>query len=754
MLRALACLAMVATTSGCIVDADAALRGRARARGQRRQPHVDAAASFEPFAIDENNGITVSGHSLVLGYDSTPALNTSSTYANVTKMAAALPFCALREGLSSTACSITHPQDWESPNTAMGNQLRSILGASFGVAIDATAAAGASAITCIEKGGTCTDYNDTFGNSSGKIVFDARAAKGAGFRIIGVPMVHGLRDEELETSGSFYATHLLQYITDIRTDVVTVTGQTVLPKLYLMQMGNWTKSDQTPATPQEFGIVPPYLASLARDNPDKIVMCAAGHHLGDTSTNIYASPAVSTYHLTNAGSRLLGEYFGECIYAVGRLGIAWGMWPAASASGSAITLDYSGRIPCQQMGASLGSEQCLNSSTPLAFDTTNVALPSTSYNVTQYGFELYCNSPQPPYVTSVSLSGPTVTINTDRNVPTGCTLAYANYGVPTAVAGNGNTHTNDKGAPRGNLRDTNQRLGTGSGQKLYNWQAAFSGLSISGGVTPVSTIATAIDDRRWNYAFVSSSGVPSNPGGSWASTIGSKTVNFNAGTWTSAASTPSVSALIGSARVNQAIDPTDASAACWNTTGTGDTTWNVSADQTWWFRRIGKFARAPALWNYFRLRGDTGTTNHQIQVTVNSTGGISVGYNTQQTGGVNLTFSRAGAVGASAEWGLLDVVLFPRAATDGGSKGMVCYNGGCTTTAFTTNPTAFGPANIGLNGDHVCTSSTRPIDPLIMTGFAWGERARSQVVGPTYFETNIHDVDFAALCPSPPCTTP
>lgn len=153
-------------------------------------------------------------------------------------------------------------------------------------------------------------------------------------------------------------------------------------------------------------------------------------------------------HLTNAATRLLGEYYARAFRAVRETGTWSPLRPVSvRANGDAVVVEFAGNDG------------------PIVFDTDRVP------EVAHYGFSYADDESPSRRIVSVSIAGPArVRVQLNGTVGRHAVLAYAYHNGeagPTAqVAGRGD---------RGNLRDSSAAVSNydGNQNQLYGWLVAF-----------------------------------------------------------------------------------------------------------------------------------------------------------------------------------------------------------------------------------------------------------------------------------------
>ena len=250
------------------------------------------------------------------------------------------------------------------------------------------------------------------------------------YRYIGTAITHGEKDTTNGMSAAQYESDLVQMQKDYESD----TNMTNLP-LFVDQLaqGSQTKVAMGPAMGQW---------DAMRDNPDKIIIVTPKY-----ATNggmVYGSDGV---HLTNVGYRHLGEMYGKALYKMVVMGERW-------VPLSPRTITRSGNIITMKAWVPSGN---------LTLDTTNFPQKAG------YGFEYYNDQASGrPTISDVSVSGDTATI-TLSGTPSGFTTEHLRYG----FTGTGSNISTNNARVGGNLRDSDDSVGTLTGDHLYDWMVQF-----------------------------------------------------------------------------------------------------------------------------------------------------------------------------------------------------------------------------------------------------------------------------------------
>ena len=697
-----------------------------------RHPHpMDTPASLGLRYADQGTAIFHTGQSLALGTSGSPALSTTQVYPDCKMTGAVWPWSNAYESGSV-----------ETGDVAECFQLRGLrTSISRGYGIQLRAQSGADS-DVIKKGGSGTVYDQSWTRSLGSggndnlSAWTARTGAGLPYRVGSLVITHGESDDDNQKCGT-YQSFLSQLQYDAQSDATAQTGQTLDVPLFVDQLSSGQFSLTSTGNPCAIA-----QANAAINYPSRVVLTTPKYHLGNGTTNLYADGQ----HMSNIGYRLLGEMRGLAQYVVRIAGRVWRplLPTTVVASGTGITVSYS-PIPCTQITstattACTATECCAG--TPLVLDTTSVVLPHTGDqpNTPLYGFELSCPGAQPPVLTTVAVSGSQVILTADRNIPTGCTLAYARTGLNGALSGRGGTSTN-YGSPRGNLRDNMQVLGRQSGQNLYTWGATWL-QNVTGGVAPPASTAIIGADHRWTWGWEARAGAPA-AGSTWNATYGTQNLNYVSGTWNEISKPASITtAAVGSNAIY--FDGQGTNGPCWHQSGIGDTTWDIPAGADIWVRVEGRI-ELPTSGTYYLMwwYGDTRTNNEWYLYVLNN-GNLGAVHNGSSGGGTNQTFARSSLIPATPEYSLIDVYFDARgAASNGAGITTICYNGSCASQTAAGSFGGFETGKFSIGAFNCSANAT--FGNMGKYLIAVGETARSQWTATT------HQTDYAAMCPSPPC---
>jgi hypothetical protein len=386
---------------------------------------------------NEFKHIQITGQSLGNGFGSQPVLSTTQAYNNkmlntgVNANSSGAAFTGLVPLVETLVPDpLEGANQGETIASGMTNQLSSQLASSgsVGCSLDFTVSDSATSgrsIAEISRGTTFYGWN----LSQITAIRGYALAAGKTFRAKALCLIHGEADTAF--SSATYLNDVLTLLANFNTDVAAITGQTEEIKLLICQQNSWTKN---PAT-QPGADVPMAQYLIAVQNPTKVAFTTPKYHL----------PYGDGVHLTAAGERWLGEYYGKAYdYFILRGYNRLPLYPiSATISGAVITATFN--VP----------------SAPIVFDTTLVSNPGN------FGFEYFDNSGAPPAISNVAISGNTVIV-TLASVPTGSARRFRYAYTGTSGANAGATT-----GPRGNLRDSDPYPSL-YGNTLYNWCPAFN----------------------------------------------------------------------------------------------------------------------------------------------------------------------------------------------------------------------------------------------------------------------------------------
>lgn len=651
-----------------------------------------------PSTEDDGNHIISNGQSLSVGGDGDPALTTVQ------------PFDGLRA--NGTGFDSLVEATVETHVSAMINQLRTDAGASREW-IGSTHGGGGTPFDPdqmpdgLRYEAAITQVTQSFANRA--------SLTDGNYRVVMGVMIQGEQDVVLGTDADDYLADMLVHRPAFESEVQSITGQTEpVPWIVWQVSSAQRQSSANSADSRERSLIANAQWRASIEQPNRWFTAGPKYWVfHDDGT-----------HLPNTGYRLMGEYTGMIANAILVDGIAWRPVSPETivATGSNIRVCY--HVPCSLMGT-------CDAGPVLAIDTTNVTCPelTTGDATCRAGFELFDPNPDPRYITAVAVDGntPCIDITTNDDVQTGSYLSYAWTGALTAYGGPGTG--NSYGAARGNVRDTNTIVGYDTGTTLHNWGVHMGPQAISGGVAPGSSVATLIDDKVWTWAWVNTDAECPAAASIFTSAAFAKdpqNVGYGAGTWTcdTATHVDIDPATIGSARVDEALDPNDTTPGCWRTSGTGNSQWDIAANEDIHIRYIGVIGRNG---NNYYLTGFTGDTaaENQFWIRINNAGSITYTFN---TGGANNVATVASTVPATPTWAVVDFLLEKQGGnpTTDFCRATLCVNGSCASNSASGPCGATGTGNLGISGlGSSCVASTTNTYPWVFLGYAIGEQARN-----------------------------
>ena len=356
--------------------------------------------------------INASGQSVSTGTYSCPELSTVQPYSNL-NLDGNGDFIPLVEEYFSLAGY----GNCETPDSGLANTLTLLSGRV--VAITHHGVPG-YAIAQLNQG--TTPYNNSL--TAVSQAWANAASEGRGIRMVGTLWTQGESDYTMTSDE--YEAELIQLQEDYQADIQAITGVTGTLPLITSQCGKWSAGYSGVAVAQ-------FRASV--DYPGRVI-CALPLYLTDHSAD--------WGHLTNTGSRRLGEYYGKVINEMIENGGTWRPLSPISIrrSGTMITIKCHVPVP------------------PIVVDTATLGA------VDNYGFTVIKDSDETEVsINSVSVSGSdTIIINlvSDPGEKIRVTYALEGYGVIE-------THRYSWG----NIRDSDTTTGIADDGPLYNWLVLF-----------------------------------------------------------------------------------------------------------------------------------------------------------------------------------------------------------------------------------------------------------------------------------------
>lgn len=375
------------------------------------------------------NYVLISGQSLSIGFQGTPALTTTNSLVYNNRMLASGSVAPTNMGTLSPLVEVNN----ETISSGFANLVSKLTrdanpgDSSQDVVISNWGVAGIS-YSGLKK--STNPYNNS--------IISAQNAKSiselynTSFATPGVLIVHGEGDSVSNT----YQSDVEQWQSDYQSDLNVVTGSNNVVPLFHSQPSTWTQSPSVSTAKSPIALLKAHEA-----NPMKTVLVGPKYFL----------PYADGLHLSNSGYRWLGEYYAKAWYKRVVKGEVYSpLRPEKiSRTGNVIDVTFTGNV---------GN---------LVLDTTRVSNPGN------YGFE-YTDASSSASISSVAVTGTSTVQVTLNTVPTGNDkkLRYAFTGTPGTAGG---TST----GPRGNLRDSDPTVSP-NGYDLFNWTVHFDK-----GISPV-----------------------------------------------------------------------------------------------------------------------------------------------------------------------------------------------------------------------------------------------------------------------------
>jgi hypothetical protein len=323
----------------------------------------------------------------------------------------------------------------ETPHTAMADQITSLVMGAAGsdyITVHTVVGESGQGMSCLNK--TAVDTGST-GRAYVATLFEVQAIKrlaaaaGKTYGVGGIIITHG----ETDSGNTDYENQLYQLWSDYNTDIKAITGQTQNLILFTNQ--------QNSCGPNSFSTLVQWKAGL--DYPGKIIC------IGPKYQYPYYSDGV---HLVAEGYRQLGEKHGQVYYECVVLGHNWQpLQPTSVVRTSSRVITVNFHVPVA----------------PLVWDTT---LPKPNQSQTEWangnGFEVYSSNGSRITISSVAISGSSVTITCASDLPT------SDLKVGYAFTSNNPQRTN--GTVRwGLLRDSDPFKGSTTGVSQPNYCVSF-----------------------------------------------------------------------------------------------------------------------------------------------------------------------------------------------------------------------------------------------------------------------------------------
>lgn len=390
--------------------------------------------------------IMSTGQSLSEGVASTPALSTTQPYNN--KSLSSGPIAGLSAPLIPLVEGVVAR---ESPVSGMANSLRASDSVLQRPIIAGTQGGGGLAYSVIKKGGSGDNYAN--GQTQASVAKTQTESAGAYYLPYAVTIVHGETDTSNGVTRSQYASYMAQMQADFENDWNTLTGRSDTIPLFLSQVGQ-----------SSIGTIAAGQLDAHRDNPGEVILVGPRYQLEYGADNL---------HLTNTGSKYMGELYAKVMKKVLIDGATWNplMPTQVTNVGNIVTIGYN--IPTGT----------------LAIDTTNVAAR------TDYGFEF------------IQTGGSAITINSVELINSNTQVKITLSGTPDGTdpriryAWNCENHLDDaayltcggpsnSGMRGGNIRDTDTTTSpssAGTGLALYDWSVTFDEPLVDASVPAVPT---------------------------------------------------------------------------------------------------------------------------------------------------------------------------------------------------------------------------------------------------------------------------
>jgi hypothetical protein len=379
---------------------------------------VSSRADSEPSTVQHH--IMTAGQSLGLGVYSTPILPTLPQYSNRTIGFHWADGIKVRDGLVPIF-EDGYPHGGETPLTGMISTLSLWRGDSY---IGTRHGHASASYDELKKG---TPYYED-GMIDARLAQKLVAAESPGHTTVvdAVVITHGESDNTDGGNLTSYTANLEQWQRDYDADIRAITGQTQPVVLVIDQMSSYWGTSAIPFAQW----------NAARNNPDSIMLMGPKYFLEKSPLD-----TAGGIHLSNAGSRLLGEYQAKVVDAI-QSGRRWVPLSPQKVTYCANRIDLTLSVPA---GAG-----------PVRFDTKAVA-PAANY-----GFEL--GNAGTRQIQSVQTTGwNKISVTLNANVDPAMRLRYAYTGRTQPAT---TTFT------KGNVRDSDPRVGA-SGVPLPNWLIHF-----------------------------------------------------------------------------------------------------------------------------------------------------------------------------------------------------------------------------------------------------------------------------------------
>jgi len=412
------------------------------------------------------NMIVGTGQSLATGYEATPVVDGSGSYAAA--HSGAQMFSLAGSGPSGTAirCGCIHsgsPVTEQALNPAWLTGFQAIyeaadslpqgetkfsallkaindlynypaLGAEFG----ATAQAWASTTygPGIKKG--TQSYSNILIAVQRAIALASALSSPKSLIVRAATLTHGETDgiTAIGTTTAQYEALALAFQQNVTADIQNLTGQPELVALFLDQVASWTAYSQTTS------LIPQGQLNLALNNPDRCFLVCPKYFL-----TYYSGDGI---HLTAHSQAILGEYYAKAFIQAIIKGIAWKpVSPVSIALTDSTHITITFNVPVA----------------PLVIDTSLVSDPGSK------GFE-YTDNSSPPSISGVAVQNRNQVVLTMSGA---ITATAGNRTVRYAYTGTSGNHAGPTTGARGCLRDSDPAVSRlGDGTNLYNWCVTFA----------------------------------------------------------------------------------------------------------------------------------------------------------------------------------------------------------------------------------------------------------------------------------------
>jgi hypothetical protein len=397
-----------------------------------RETPVASAAPTEdrdtPLSPRDINHLLVAGQSLAVGVSGAPVLTKSQPFGNLMFTTGVMAGATDLDGFVPLVEGDTIPGSKavvETMGSAFGNlasELARAAGSERHDVLVSIHGSGAKTYAQLKKG------TRPYATGMAQVTAAAAIAKrlGKSYVVRAIAIVHGESDHAEQNPR--YEANLLEWQADYEQDIRSITGQPEPVPMFETQMSSFTRMMRGTET----SAIPGAQLAAHVASRGKLILVGPKYHLP------YVKDGV---HLTSDGYRHMGEDYAKAYRRVVVEGRRWEpLRPIGVArDGAVITVRFAVPAP------------------PIVLDTILVNDPG------HYGFEYTDDSPSPPAIARVEVTGPDTVVLTLSAPPTGGDkrLRYAFTGVRGARSG-------PTSGARGNLRDSDATRSLG-GYALYNW---------------------------------------------------------------------------------------------------------------------------------------------------------------------------------------------------------------------------------------------------------------------------------------------